>query len=87
MMKIGFFEREGVSEEVVGYIMLAVQFFPMLVAFYIVGMAAREINHERIVAAKAKAKAAKEAAKRASIRRSTSRNVVTSGGSLQVEKV
>jgi len=76
MMKVGFFEREGVSVEVVAYIMLAVQFFPMMVAFYIVGMALKEISHEKAVAAKTKAaQAAAATARRASaVRRKSSKN-------------
>jgi len=62
MSKIGFFAAEGVPPEAVGYILLIIQFAPMFVAFYIVGMAMREINADR-------ARQAKEAikAKRASL--------------------
>ena len=52
MSKIGFFAAEGVSPEVVGYVMLSIQFFPMLVAFYIVSMAMRELHTDKALRAK-----------------------------------
>ena len=68
MSKIGFFAAEGVPEAVVGYIMLAIQFFPLCVAFYIVGMAMRELHADKARAAKDKLKAKKAALKAAKLR-------------------
>merc|ERR1719353_1292454 len=68
MSKIGFFAAEGVPEPVVGYIMLAIQFCPLFVAFYIVGMAMRELHADKARAAKDKLKAKKAALKAAKLR-------------------
>ena len=42
MMKIGFFEEEGVPKTVMGYILLNIMFLPMVLAVYIVGNALHE---------------------------------------------
>lgn len=42
MMKIGFFEEEGVPKDVMGQILIYIMFLPMVLAVYIVGNALHE---------------------------------------------
>ena len=42
IMKIGFFEAEGVSEELVNALLMAILFLPLAVATCIIGMALHE---------------------------------------------
>ena len=42
MMKIGFFEEEGVPKDVMGQILIYIMFLPMMLAVYIVGNALHE---------------------------------------------
>jgi hypothetical protein len=83
MSKIGFFAAEGVPAAAVGYIMLTIQFFPMLVAFYIVGMALREMHADKAMRAKAAVKARRLAlAERKSARQSISTSSMPVGRSI-----
>ena len=42
MMKIGFFEEEGMPKDVMGQILIYIMFLPMMLAVYIVGNALHE---------------------------------------------
>ena len=42
MMKIGFFEEEGVPKDVMGQILIYIMFAPMVLAVYIIGNALHE---------------------------------------------
>ena len=42
IMKIGFFEEEGVPKDVMGQILIYIMFLPMVLAVYIVGNALHE---------------------------------------------
>ena len=42
MMKIGFFEEEGVPKDVTGQILICIMFLPMMLAVYIIGNALHE---------------------------------------------
>ena len=42
MMKIGFFEEEGVPKDVMGQVLICIMLLPMVLAVYIVGNALHE---------------------------------------------
>ena len=42
MMKIGFFDTEGVPGDAMGYILMAIMFAPLVLSVYIVGNALHE---------------------------------------------
>ena len=42
MMKIGFFEEEGVPKDVMGQVLICIMLLPMVLAVYIVGNALQE---------------------------------------------